>query len=120
MLGTAFFVIGGLIGFHLRPAAPLIGQLPFNIVLTRGSSLTGFDAMLTPLAQQSFNAVAAGCLIGAFIGGLLGYVISVPRTTPAGEAPLPKKRGTLRCPKCNSEIEGDADFCDQCAAPLKP
>jgi hypothetical protein len=38
-LGSAGFLVGGLIGFLLRPAAFLVGQLPFEHVISRGASV---------------------------------------------------------------------------------
>lgn len=50
------FLVGGFIGFLMRPSVLLIGQLPFGTVVTRGSALSGIDQLLVPTAQQSFNA----------------------------------------------------------------
>lgn len=63
-----FSVIGGLIGFLLRPAVPLLGQLPFMTVITDGSSLHGMGKIVLPYAQQSFNYIVAGTLIGITLG----------------------------------------------------
>ncbi|WP_321420154.1 hypothetical protein [uncultured Methanomethylovorans sp.] len=57
--------LGGITGFLLRPSVPLVGQLPLETVLTRGSELKGFNAMLIPYAETSFNYVLAGAIIGA-------------------------------------------------------
>lgn len=62
---------GALIGFLLRPTAPLVGQLPFGIVITRGFELKGMDKILIPLAETSFNYVAAGLISG----GIAGFVV---------------------------------------------
>lgn len=59
------FVTGGFIGFLLRPSVFLVGQLPFGTVVTRGSGLSGLDQLLVPSAQQSFNFMVAGALVGA-------------------------------------------------------
>jgi hypothetical protein len=64
--------VGALGAFLLRPSAPFIGQLPLEVCLTRGVNLTGLDQMLVPLAQQSFNVIVAGIVIGAVIGAA-GY-----------------------------------------------
>lgn len=64
MLAIGFFV-GGFIGFLMRPSVLLIGQLPFGTVVTRGSALSGIDQLLVPTAQQSFNVMMLGALIGA-------------------------------------------------------
>ncbi len=62
-------IIGSIIGYILRPSIPLIGKLPFEAVITRGTSLKGFDQLLISVAQDSFNYLIIG-LVG---GGLLGY-----------------------------------------------
>ena len=68
-------LLGGLVGFLLRPAVPLVGQLPFTVVITRGSNLTGLDQMLVSAAKTSFNYLAAGGLIGALAGVALTQFI---------------------------------------------
>ena len=75
VIGAAGAVIGGTIGFLLRPSALLIGQLPFTTVITRGANLAGVDQVLVPLAQKSFNIMVAGAIIGAVVGAVIGYVI---------------------------------------------
>jgi hypothetical protein len=61
-------IIGGAVGFLLRPSAMLIGQLPFGTVITRGASLQGLDMILVATAQTSFNVMLAGAIVGAAIG----------------------------------------------------
>lgn len=61
------FVGGGFIGFLMRPSVFLVGQLPFVTVVTRGSGLSGIDQLLIPSAQQSFNVMVAGALVGAAV-----------------------------------------------------
>jgi hypothetical protein len=68
--------LGGLVGFLLRPSIPLIGQLPFEAVITGGLSLDGLDSLLIPIAQTSFNYMVAGAIIGA----LIAYFVSRIRT----------------------------------------
>ena len=63
-------VVGGLFGFLMRPSYPLIGQLPFAAVITRGAELRSWDRALVPLAQESFNYVLLGSLLGAGAGFL--------------------------------------------------
>jgi hypothetical protein len=49
-------LLGGIVGFLLRPAAPLIGQLRFADVISRGRDLSGLNAFVLKLyAEQSFN-----------------------------------------------------------------
>ncbi|SCC92942.1 conserved hypothetical protein [Thiomonas sp. X19] len=69
-------LVGGFIGFLMRPSVPLIGQLPFRDVISRGADLQGLDAvLLRNVAQQSFNYVLAGAIVGA-VGGYVLYLIS--------------------------------------------
>jgi hypothetical protein len=79
-------VLGGLFGYLLRPSYPLIGQLPFGIVISRGATLRGFDQALVPLAQTSFNYL----LFGAVVGAALSYVIFklAPSSTPLEPAEI--------------------------------
>lgn len=66
--GVAGFFIGALLGFLLRPSVPLVGQLPFFAVITRGGSLKGLDQMLIPAACTSFNYMLVGAILGAVAG----------------------------------------------------
>ena len=66
------FLIGGYLGFLLRPTTIFAGQLPFSTVITRGSDLTGLDQLMVPAAQTSFNYM----LVGAIVGAVIGYLIS--------------------------------------------
>jgi len=61
---------GLLIGYLLRPSYPLVGQLPFWIVVTRGATLSGWDALLVPAAAESFNTMAGGAAVGLVLGAL--------------------------------------------------
>jgi hypothetical protein len=67
---------GGLVGFLLRPSVPLMGQLPFRTVITRGANLQGLDLLLTGYARTSFNYVVAGMVMGAVIGLILGFLMA--------------------------------------------
>jgi len=67
-LGAVGLVLGGLLGFVLRPSVFLIGQLPLGTVLTRGANLQGMDELLVPAAQSSFNLMVVVALVGAAIG----------------------------------------------------
>jgi hypothetical protein len=67
--------VGGLVGFLFRPSVPLMGQLPFITVITRGANLRGLDQLLTGYARTSFNYLAAGIIVGAVIGIILGFVL---------------------------------------------
>lgn len=65
-------VLGGVIGFLLRPSIPLIGQLPLGTVLSRGSNLSGLDILLKGVAEQSFNYLVVGIILGAAAGFVAG------------------------------------------------
>lgn len=75
-LGILGFITGGFIGFLYRPSAFIIGQLPFDVVITRGANLKGIDQVLTPLAQTSFNNMMAIASIGAAIGIIIGLLLT--------------------------------------------
>jgi len=57
-------IVGGLVGFLLRPSVPLVGQLDVVTVLTRGIGLSGMGVLLRGAAEQSFNYVVAGIILG--------------------------------------------------------
>ncbi len=78
MMGSGIigFSIGGLLGFLLRPAVFIVGQLPFNIVVSRGTTLTGVDRLLIPVAQKSFDIMLTSATIGAAIALIIiGYFL---------------------------------------------
>ena len=68
--------VGGLLGFLMRPAAPLIGQLDFATVISRGSNLRGLDSLLISTAQASFNYLLFGAILGAVGGIVVGLLAS--------------------------------------------
>ena len=68
-------LVGGFIGFLSRPSGVLSGQLPFFNVLTRGMTYEGVDQVLINLAEQSFNIMLMGAIIGAAVGIVLGYLL---------------------------------------------
>jgi hypothetical protein len=72
---VAGFLLGAFIGFLMRPAAFLIGQLPLETVITRGSSLNGLDQLLVPTAQSSFNMMLTGAIIGAIAGAIASRLL---------------------------------------------
>ena len=73
--------VGGLLGFLFRPSVPLIGQLPFETVVTRGANLSGLDVILRSTAEQSFNYV----VVGVIVGGIAGFVLSRLSAGDAGK-----------------------------------
>lgn len=73
-------LLGGFIGFMMRPSVVLIGQLPFGTVLMRGSDLSGLDQLLVPTAQHSFNVMVIGAIVGGASGLALSRIIPNRRT----------------------------------------
>ena len=68
LLGLAGFLVGALVGYLYRPPAFLVGQLPFHVVISRGTSLKGLDQMYIPVAETSFNYLLGGGVVGAIAG----------------------------------------------------
>ena len=66
-------ILGGIVGYLYRPSAFMVGQLPFEHVITRGKSLKGLDQVLIPFAEKSFNYMLAGIVVGA----ALGFVVTI-------------------------------------------
>ena len=75
-LGIVGFIAGAILGFIYRPSAFIIGQLPFDVVITRGANLKGVDQVLISIAQSSFNNMAATAVAGAVIGIVVGLLMS--------------------------------------------
>jgi hypothetical protein len=78
--GLIGLVVGGVVGFLLRPSAFLVGQLPFETVITRGERLKGIDLLFKPTAETSFNYVLVGAIIGIVIGVVLSHFIPKERS----------------------------------------
>jgi small basic protein len=78
-LAIAGLLIGGVVGFLLRPSVPLMGQLPFTTVITRGSNLRGLDQLLLGYARSSFNYLVAGLVLGAIVGLIVSITIERSR-----------------------------------------
>ena len=77
-------MLGALLGFLLRPAAPDVGQLPFSTIIVRGAA-GPFDEpnpALVAVAQSSFNVVMAGAILGLAVG--LGLAVMASRRRRAG------------------------------------
>lgn len=68
-------LVGALLGFLLRPSVPLVGQLPFELVISRGGNLSGLDAFIKGAAEQSFNYLLAGTILGAVAGVVLARLL---------------------------------------------
>jgi hypothetical protein len=76
VIGIICTPIGGSLGFLARPYIPLIGEkLPFEHVISRGSTLSGLDTVLVPLAKRSFNVMLYGAICGLIAGVLIGFIV---------------------------------------------
>ncbi len=80
--GLTGLFVGAFLAFLMRPSAFLVGQLPFEHVITRGANLKGLDTMLVPLAQQSFNIMVIGSIIGIITGLGISYFVKKRATNP--------------------------------------
>lgn len=69
-------ILGASIGYFYRPPALFIGQLPFDVVITRGGNLKGFDQLYLETAQASFNYLLIGGIAGAILGAIAGLQIT--------------------------------------------
>jgi len=88
-LGIAFAIaagcaiVGGFIGFLVRPYYPEIGQLPFGTVITRGGNLVGASIVLKGAAEESFQYLLHGAtpaaIVGNIVGSLVGFLYSERR-----------------------------------------
>lgn len=65
-------ILGASIGYFYRPPALFIGQLPFDVVITRGGNLKGIDQLYLETARTSFNYLLLGGIAGAIIGAVAG------------------------------------------------
>ncbi len=73
-LGMPGVLLGGIAGFALRPAVPLLGQLPLWAVIAGGSGLEGMSEMFRPLAAYSLALLAIGAIAGGIAGVVLGLL----------------------------------------------
>src|SRR6266705_5073022 len=88
-LTIAGLLIGSVVGFLLRPSVPLMGQLPFTTVVTRGASLRGLDQLLLGYARTSFNYLIAGMVLGALIGLIAALALERSQTPTDRRASRP-------------------------------
>lgn len=75
MTGAAGFVLGALVGYLYRPPALFVGQLPFHVVISRGTNLKGLDQIYIPVAERSFNYVLGGGIAGAVLAILAAFLV---------------------------------------------
>ena len=68
-------IFGASIGYFYRPPALFIGQLPFDVVITRGNNLKGLDQIYLEIAKTSFNYLLIGGIAGAILGAIVGTKI---------------------------------------------
>jgi hypothetical protein len=66
-------IIGASAGYFYRPPTLFIGQLPFDVVITRGANLKGLDLLYLETAKTSFDYIMGGCIAGAILGTLIGF-----------------------------------------------
>ena len=64
-------ILGAIVGYWFRPSVPFLGQLPLETVMTRGGSLQGLDVILRGVAEQSFNYIVIGAILGALVAFVL-------------------------------------------------
>lgn len=67
-------IAGAAIGYFYRPPAILVGQLPFDVVITRGGNLKGLEQVYLETAKTSFNYLLFGGIGGALLGAVIGMM----------------------------------------------
>lgn len=102
-------VVGAGVGYLLS-SSPLVS---FDAVITRGTTLNGFDAVLRPAAEHAFNVMLAGGIVGV-IGGVCGW-----KLLAVGNQSSPSSTTTaLHCPFCSGLVTPDLQFCGHCGKSL--
>jgi ABC-type Fe3+ transport system permease subunit len=76
ILAVIGILVGGFIGFLLRPSLLLVGQLPFEKVILAGTNLKGVDQFFVKTAQTSFLYMVLGAVGGLVIGLILAAVMT--------------------------------------------
>ncbi len=107
-------VVGAVLGFLFRPSVPFVGQLPYDVVITRGANLTGLDTLLRSTAEQSFNYIVIGAILGAVILGATKAMVSSNAAALATPPPLPGGQTDAFCTKCGKPLAPDVVFCGFC------
>jgi multisubunit Na+/H+ antiporter MnhE subunit len=117
-------ILGAIVGFLLRPSVPLVGQLPFPVVITRGANLSGLDIILRSVAEQSFNYMMVGAIVGAIVLAAWVSMTRKPSPTAATAAattvpPTPSNAasgspGGKFCTRCGAALGSDIVFCGAC------
>jgi hypothetical protein len=123
--GIAGAVIGAVLGFLFRPSVPLIGQLPIESVLSRGSNLNGMDMLLRPVAEESFNYVVIGAILGGAITAGVRYMMlqnaarptvsaaAMPMSAPLAAA-VTAPAGNSFCTACGNRLSDGIAFWGKC------
>jgi hypothetical protein len=109
-------VLGAILGFLLRPSAPFIGQLPLEDVISRGQNLTGLNVLLRSTAEQSFNDMVMGAILGAVVMALAQKLVPHHSTAAATGTPSSAPSPAEFCSKCGAGLGTDAGFCASCGA----
>lgn len=104
-------LLGTVLGLMFRPSFPLLGQLPLSTVITRGANLAGLDVILKSAAEESFNYMALGTVVGAGAGALFGTLRR--SSSVSASVPTPSQKFTF-CPKCGAAFREEAEFCGVC------
>jgi predicted nucleic acid-binding Zn ribbon protein len=114
--GAAFAVLGGIVGGLV---GYLIGKPPlvsFGDVLSRGTTLTGLDALLRPAAESAFNWMLAGVIVGAAAGLAMVYL----KSTGSALSPTTKPPSNARaCVHCGASVPAGMQFCGKCGRPVE-
>jgi hypothetical protein len=129
--GFGGFLLGAFVGFLLRPSVPMLGQLPFEVVITRGANLTGANVLMRSAAERSFNYTLVGAIIGAVVlaitagltmnrkdGSGNALAKASVSATPVAASVAPVKAASRFCTKCGESVLADSDFCGGCGAKI--
>ena len=104
----------------------MIGQLPFGTVITRGTNLTGLNAVLRSAAEQSFNYMIVGSIVGGVVLGIWGTLASRAKpeaikaqvaAAAGGSTNVTSLSGQVAlCSNCGKALAAEALFCSACGA----
>jgi len=120
-------LLGAVLGFLFRPDVPLVGQLPLSVVVSRGASLNGVDILLRSTAEESFNYLVIGAILGAVIMAGAKSIhqqktSATAAATPSNAAPqgtaasqqVAASASSAFCTKCGAGLGPDVVFCGSC------
>ena len=104
-------IAGALVGYLLRPSVPIIGQLSFFTILTRGGNLDGLDVVIKGAAETSFNYMAILAAVGLTVA--LKVSTSPPHLNHSSNTPrLAGSNGF--CVNCGQPLSVGDGFCSAC------